>query len=117
MYRRHFAAWALGTLGAMPVVRTAVAGDDIGELHAKLQQFEAFPGTKSFRIDVGSETVASESAGVQRFVASAIKTFIVAQYLREVEAGRFSEDEQLPVEGRDRGNRPTRQGIIIRLTP
>jgi pimeloyl-ACP methyl ester carboxylesterase len=28
MYRRHFATLALGTLGAMPVVRTALAGDD-----------------------------------------------------------------------------------------
>jgi hypothetical protein len=82
----------------MPVVRTALAGDDTGGLHAKLQQFEALPGIKSFRIDVGSETVASERAGVQLFVASAIKTFIVAQYLRDVEAGRLPEDEQLPVD-------------------
>ena len=95
--RRRLATFALGTLGAMAVVRTALAGDDPGGLQAKLQQFEAFPGTKSFRIDVGSETIASNRAGLQLFVASAIKTFILAQYLRDVEAGRLSLDEQLPV--------------------
>jgi beta-lactamase class A len=113
MYRRHFATLALGTLGAMPVVRTALAGDDTGGLHAKLRQFEALPGTKSFRIDVGSETVASERAGVQRFVASAIKTFIVAQYLRDVEAGRLSEDEQLPV---DDSVRTLDSDVLLNLT-
>ena len=41
--------------------------------------------------------MASDSAAAQLFVASAIKTFIVCQYLRDVEAGRLSEDEQLPV--------------------
>ena len=97
----------------MPVIRTALAGDDTGGLHAKLQQFEAFPGTKSFRIDVGATTVASESAGVQLFVASAIKTFIVTQYLRDVEAGRLSLDEQLPV---DDSVRTSDSPVLLNLT-
>jgi beta-lactamase class A len=83
---------------AVGYASNASAQDDTGGLHAKLRQFEALPGTKSFRIDVGSETVASERAGVQLFVASAIKTFILAQYLRDVEAGRLSEVEQLLVD-------------------
>jgi beta-lactamase class A len=113
IYRRHLAALALGTLGAMPVVRTALAGDDTGGLQAKLQQFEAFPGTKSFRIDVGSTTVASQRASVQLFVASAVKTFILAQYLRGVEAGRLSLDEQLPV---DDSVRTSDSPVLLNLT-
>ena len=67
------------------------------ELQTHLEQFKQFPGTKSVRIDVGNHTLVSDSSSTQLFVASAIKTFIVCQYLRDVEAGRFSEDEQLEV--------------------
>ena len=56
-----------------------------------------FREATSFRIDIGRTEVASHSAATQLFVASAIKTFIACQYLRDVEAGRLSEDEQLPV--------------------
>jgi len=67
------------------------------ELQKHLEQFKQFPGTKSVRIDVGNHTLVSDSSSTQLFVASAIKTFIVCQYLRDVEAGRVSEDEQLEV--------------------
>src|SRR4029078_2788543 len=67
------------------------------ELQKHLEQFEQFPGTKSVRIDVGNHTLVSASSSPQLFFASAIKTFIVCQYLRDVEAGRFSEDEELEV--------------------
>jgi beta-lactamase class A len=62
-----------------------------------LRQFRAFPGTKSYRIDVGDRVVAADFPATQRFVASAIKTFILCQFLRDVEAGRYSEDDQLAV--------------------
>lgn len=103
--RRLFglALYLVTTLGAL----TAVAGQSsetarlsphsLHQLQTQLVQFKQFPGTNSFRIDVGDDTVASDSASTQLFVASAIKTLIVCQYLREVEAERLSEDEQLPV--------------------
>jgi len=75
----------------------ALSGRSLHQLQTQLDQFKQFPGTKSFRIDIGDDTVASESASTQFFVASAIKTLIVCQYLRDVEAERLSEDEQLPV--------------------
>ena len=72
-------------------------GDARRELQKHLGQFEQFPGTKSVRIDIGDRTLVSDSSSTQLFFASAIKTFIVCQYLREAEAGRVSEDEQLEV--------------------
>jgi beta-lactamase class A len=97
MDRRSFGALMVATLAGVTVIRPASAKNPARDLETQLQQFKAFPGTTSFRIDVGRNEVASDSAAAQLFVASAIKTFIVCQYLRDVEAGRLSEDEQLPV--------------------
>src|SRR4051794_22316878 len=74
-----------------------LSAHSLHRLQTQLGQFKQFPGTKSFRIDIGDDTVASDSASTQLFVASAIKTLIVCQYLRDVEDERLSEDEQLPV--------------------
>ncbi len=79
------------------ITNTASAEDASSALDTQLQRFKGFPGATSFRIDVANDTVAAESPESQLFVASSIKTFIVCQYLRDVEAGRLSEDEQLPV--------------------
>ena len=97
MHRRNFGKLALATLAGMTAARPALAEDAPHDLEAQLQRFKGFPGTTSFRIDVGNDTAAADSPASQLFVASAIKTFIVCQYLRDVEAGRLSEDEQLPV--------------------
>jgi beta-lactamase class A len=97
MDRRSFGALMVATLAGMTAIRPASAKNPARDLETRLQQFKAFPGTTSFRIDIGRNEVASDSAAAQLFVASAIKTFIVCQYLRDVEAGRLSEDEQLPV--------------------
>jgi len=97
MYRRSFSTLALATLAGLKVVHPAAAEDASGDLQTQLQRFKGFPGTTSFRIDVGDDTVAAKAPKSQLFVASTIKTFIVCQYLRDVEAGRLSEDEQLPV--------------------
>jgi beta-lactamase class A len=83
------------------------------ELQTQLAQFKQFPGTKSFRIDIGDDTVVSDSASTQLFVASAIKTFIICQYLRDVEVGRLSEDEQLPVND---SVRTDASPVLVKLT-
>jgi beta-lactamase class A len=82
----------------MKVVGPASAQDASSDLKTQLQRFKGFPGTTSLRIDVGHDILASRSGGRQLFVASTIKTFIVCQYLRDVEADRLSEDEQLSVD-------------------
>lgn len=63
-----------------------------------LRSFKSFPGATSFRIDLDRRVLTSDSASSQLFVASAIKTFILCQYLREAESGTLSEDDQLPVD-------------------
>jgi beta-lactamase class A len=98
MHRRSLGTLAFATLAGMTVARLASANPLPSDLETQLQQFKEFPGTTSFRIDVGNDTVAADSSTSQLFVASAIKTFIVCQYLRDVEAGRLSEDEQLRVD-------------------
>jgi len=97
MDRRTFGTLMVSTLAGMTFIRPASAKNPARDLETRLQEFKAFPGTTSFRIDIGRDEVASDSAADQLFVASAIKTFILCQYLRDVEAGRLSEDEQLPV--------------------
>ncbi len=66
-------------------------------LNTWLRWFKSFPGTTSYRIDIDDHNLVSDSAATQLFVASAIKTFILCQYLRDVDSGGLSEDEQLPV--------------------
>jgi beta-lactamase class A len=113
MHRRSFGTLTLAALAGVEAVRPASAHDASSELDTQLQRFKAFPGTTSFRIDVGDERVASRSAGRQLFVASAIKTFILCQYLRDVEAGRISEDDQLVV---DDSIRTSDSPVLLNLT-
>ena len=61
----------------MKVMRPAAAEDASSDLQTQLQRFKAFPGTTSWRIDV-NDKLASKSPGRQLFVASTIKTFILA---------------------------------------
>src|SRR5438477_9505478 len=85
----------LTTLAGRKSGAAVLPANAVHQLKAQLGQFKQFPGTTSFRIDIGDHTLISDSASTQLFVASAIKTFIVCQYLRDVEEGRLSEDEQL----------------------
>lgn len=87
----------LTTLAGRKSGSAVLPANAVHQLETQLGQFKQFPGTTSFRIDIGDHTLISDSASTQLFVASAIKTFIVCQYLRDVEEGRLSEDEQLAV--------------------
>ena len=66
-------------------------------LTAAVERFAALPATASCLIDAadpkGGWTAGHDPAAVL-FIGSAVKTFILAQYLREVEAGRLSESDQ-----------------------
>ena len=98
MHRRSFSTLAFATLAGTKVVGPVSARDASSDLQTELQRFKGFPGTTSLRIDVGDDKLVSKSPGRQLFVASTIKTFIVCQYLRDVESGRLSEDEQVSVD-------------------
>jgi len=102
MQRRIFVSSTASMLAAPWVVRTATAdsGDSQpnGDLDAALQRFAALPGTKSYLVHVGpggSAGQVAEQPDLVLFTASAYKTFVLGQYLRDVEAGLLSEDEQL----------------------
>lgn len=97
MDRRSFGVRTAATLAGMAATGPAWARYPARGLETWLRWFKSFPGTTSFRIDIGRHELVSDSAASALFVASSIKTFILCQYLRDVEAGLLSEDEQLPV--------------------
>ena len=97
MDRRSFGVRTAAALAGMAATGPAWARYPVRGLDRWLRWFKTFPGTTSFRIDIGPRELASDSSDTQLFVASAIKTFILCQYLRDVESGTLSEDEQLPV--------------------
>lgn len=97
MDRRSFGVRTAAALAGMAATGPAWARYPVRGLDTWLRWFKTFPGTTSFRIDIGPRELASDSSATKLFVASAIKTFILCQYLRDVESGALSEDEQLPV--------------------
>lgn len=63
--------------------------------------FKALPATASCLVDVaapGKPWQLAHKPDERLFIGSAMKTFILAQYLRDVEAGKLSEDEQKKVD-------------------
>jgi beta-lactamase class A len=112
MKRRIFATLAGSTLAASTRIAWGQGGADAGssdmlrsgisgDLGAALRRYLALPGTKSYLVHAGP------SGGLGRlshqpsrflFTASAYKTFVLGQYLRDVEAGLLSEDEQLAID-------------------
>jgi beta-lactamase class A len=113
MDRRSFWVRSAATLAGMAVTGPAWARHTPRGLETWLRRFKAFPGTTTFRIDIDRHELVSDGAGTQLFVASAIKTFVLCQYLRDVESGRLSEDEQLPV---DDGVRAAASPVLLELT-
>jgi beta-lactamase class A len=111
MKRRTLALLAASTLTATSRIALAQDGSSTGsnnllrssndDLGAALQEYLALPGTKSYLIHAGP------GGGLGRlayhsdrflFTASAYKTFVLGQYLRDVEAGLLSEDELLAID-------------------
>jgi beta-lactamase class A len=97
MDRRSFGVRAAATLAGLTATSPGWARYPGRGLDAWLRWFKSFPGTTSFRIDIDGHELVSDAASSQLFVASAIKTFILCQFLRDVEAGVLDEDEQLAV--------------------
>jgi beta-lactamase class A len=104
--RTLFTLATASTLAATAVTGGALAADNTGtgsgsDLNGALQRFLALPGTKSYLIHVGQGGSLGQIAHHPNsflFTASAYKTFVLGQYLRDVEAGLLSEDEQLAID-------------------
>jgi beta-lactamase class A len=80
-------------------------GDDAlqggGDLGAALQRYLALPGTKSYLIHAGPGGSLGRLAhrpDLFLLTSSTYKTFVLGQYLRDVEAGLLSEDAQLAID-------------------
>ncbi len=88
--------------GATAASTAALAAQDSGgDLGAALRRYLALPGTKSYLIHAGpggSLGRVAHRPDLFLFTASAYKTFVLAQYLRDVEAGLLSEDEPLAID-------------------
>jgi beta-lactamase class A len=113
MDRRTFGVRTAATLAGLTATSPVWAHYPGRGLDAWLRWFKTFPGSTSFRIDIDGREVASDAASSQLFVASAIKTFILCQFLRDVESGALDEDEQLAVND---GVRAPGSPVFERLT-
>ena len=115
MHRRTLVSLvAASTLAMSAATQPALAADDGGDegsndslqgnggqLGAALQRYLALPGTKSYLIRAGQGGSLGRIAhrpNLFLFTASAYKTFVLGQYLRDVEAGRLAEDELLAID-------------------
>ncbi len=101
MNRRRLFQAAAGLFAAGIVPRGMAQGADAAEIDQALNDFTALsPGQSAAFVSItGTGNGATHQAGTDKplFVGSAIKTFILAQYLRDTETGRLSEDTQMAV--------------------
>lgn len=108
MHRRQFMRLAGLVAGSsIGVSVTAAAAADSGDAvpPGLLDGFLGLPGSKGVQIDVDDPRhawQAGHAADAPLFCGSCFKTFVLATYLQEVEAGRLSESEQLPIDDRVR---------------
>ena len=111
--RRTLAALAVSTLAA-PRVVSAQARDPGPAVKAAIDRFAELPGASCLVIaDTKEPWTAAYKASERRFVGSALKTFILARYLRDVEDGRLTLDRQLAV---DDGHRTLNSPVFLNLT-
>ncbi|CAA9526525.1 MAG: hypothetical protein AVDCRST_MAG62-1502 [uncultured Sphingomonas sp.] len=105
MKRRSMIALAAPML-CTGATRTATAEErydipDVGNLDMALRRFRALPGSPSYLLHIGERGSSGRFAhqpNLFLFIASAFKTFVLGQYLRDVETGRTSLDEHLPID-------------------
>lgn len=100
--RRHLTALAASALAAPAIVSRAVAQAKEGGagVQAAVARFAALPSASCLVVadHPTAPWQASHLPAARLFVGSAVKTFILAQYLREVEAGRLTEDQQMRID-------------------
>jgi beta-lactamase class A len=101
--RREFLALAGALAGAAAVAPMRAGATPIGSggIPGLLDDFLALPGNKSAQLDVDAVTEpwrVTHDPDVPLFCGSAFKTFVLATYLKEVEAERLSESEQLVID-------------------
>lgn len=87
----------VSALAAPAIIRDAAAAEVSPALQAAVDAFSKLPGTASCLVVAGYPEVRWQAAynpAAHLFISGAFKTFVLAQFLRDVEAGRLSEDTQ-----------------------
>jgi beta-lactamase class A len=97
----------LGALGfsvlATPAI--AAAGTDTTQVRQAMDKFAGLPAKASGLVSAqssGTKWEVAHAPEARMFVGSAVKTFILAQTLRDVEAGLLAEDTQWPIDDKVR---------------
>ena len=101
--RRFLVAGASGVLASGATAHAEARGP--AAVQAAVSRFAKIPGTTSCLVAAEHPTAPWQVAHdpkARLFVGSAVKTFILAQVLREVEAGRLSESEQVAIDDKVR---------------
>ncbi len=96
--RRGLAALGVSVLAAPAIAATAT---ETTQVRAAMDKFAALPAKASGLVSVqsgGTKWEVAHAPEARLFVGSAVKTFILAQTLRDVEAGRLAEDAQRPID-------------------
>jgi beta-lactamase class A len=104
VHRRRLLALGISALSAPAFIRTAAA-ENGSRIQAAVDRFAALPGATSALVIVDNPAAplrAAHDPQARLFVGSAVKTFILAQVLRDVEAGRLSEDAQVTIDDKVR---------------
>ena len=99
--RRDLAVLAASaTVAATAIATRAEARDPDSAVQAAVARFAALPAASCLVVaeHPTAPWQASHAPATRLFVGSAVKTFILAQYLREVEAGRATEDQQMRID-------------------
>jgi beta-lactamase class A len=114
--RRRMLALGASALAAPVSIKQAAAADGAARAQAAVDRFARIPASASCLVVVDHPTApwrAAHDPAARLFVGSAVKTFILAQYLREVEAGRLTEDQQVKV---DDAVRTVSSPVFLNLT-
>jgi beta-lactamase class A len=106
-------------LTASSVVLSSVAAraamPDIDRVRAAVARFAALPVTAScaVAVDGANPWQVAHAPSERLFVGSAVKTFILAQFLRDVEAGKLTEEQQVTI---DDGVRSLSSPVFLNLS-
>ena len=99
--RRRLLALTASALAGPVHIEDAAAADGAARVQVAVDRFARLPATASCLVVADHPAAswrASHDPAARMFVGSAVKTFILAQFLRDVEAGRLSEDQQVKVD-------------------
>ena len=115
LHRRSLPVLAASALAA-PIVGARAQAPGGGErLQAAIGRFAALPAASCLIVadHPAKPWHASHQPATRLFIGSAVKTFILAQYLRDLEMGQLAEDTQMPI---DDSVRSLSSPVFLKLT-